>query len=62
MNKKGIEQSLVILLFVLVLVTFSFAERDSKRLDHQYKTAQLLQKKKPAATVRLLPSALPLSR
>jgi hypothetical protein len=44
MKRQGIERSLVILLFVLVLVVFSFAERDSRKLDRLYKTAQLIQK------------------
>lgn len=44
MNKRGIEKNIVILLFVLVLVVFSFAERDSKKLERLYTTAQLLQK------------------
>ena len=42
MNKKGIERNLVVLLFVLVLVVFSFAERDSKKIERLYTTAQLL--------------------
>ena len=44
MNKKGIERNIVVLLFILVLVVFSFAERDSKKLERIYNTAQLLQK------------------
>lgn len=42
MNKKGIERNIIVLLFVLVLVVFSFAERDSKKLEKLYTTAQLL--------------------
>lgn len=42
MNKRGIERNLVVLLFVLVLIVFSFAERDSKKIEHLYTTAQLL--------------------
>ena len=42
MNKKGIERNIVVLLFVLVLVVFSFAERDSKKLERLYITAQLI--------------------
>jgi len=42
MNKKGIERNIVVLLFVLVLVIFSFAERDSKKLERLYTTAQLI--------------------
>jgi hypothetical protein len=43
MNKKGIERNIVVLLFVLVLVVFSFAERDSKKIERLYTTAQILQ-------------------
>lgn len=56
MKRKGIEKSLVILLFVLVLAVFSFAERDSKKLDRLYKTAQLLQKNERTPTVHLTPA------
>lgn len=56
MKRKGIEKSLVILLFVLVLVLFSFAERDSKKLDRLYKTAQLLQKNERTPTVQFPPA------
>lgn len=55
MKRKVIEQSLVVLLFVLVLIVFSFAQRDSKKLDQLYKVAQLLQEKIPAHTVLLPP-------
>jgi hypothetical protein len=44
MNKKGIERNVAVMLFVLVLVVFSFAERDSKKLVRFYTTAQLLKK------------------
>ena len=36
MKKIFIEQNLVVLLFILVLVVFSFAERDTKKLDKVY--------------------------
>ena len=42
MNKKGIERNIVVLLFVLVLVVFSFAERDSRKLEKLYTTSQHL--------------------
>lgn len=42
MDKKGLERSLVVTLFVLVLVVFSFAERDSKKIERLYTTAQLI--------------------
>ena len=44
MNKKEIERRLVVLLFILVLVVFSFAERDSKKLEKVYRSAQLMKK------------------
>ena len=44
MSKKGIERNTAAVLFVLVLVVFSFAERDSKKLERLYTTAQLLKK------------------
>lgn len=44
MNKKEIERKLVVLLFILVLVVFSFAERDSKKLERIYRTAHLIKK------------------
>ena len=40
------ERSLAVLLFVMVLIVFSFAERDSKKLDRLYPTVHL--KGKPA--------------
>ena len=30
------ERNLVIVLFVMVIVTFSFAERDTKKIEHLY--------------------------
>jgi hypothetical protein len=47
MTKRGVEKKLVVLLFVLVFVVFSFAERDSKKLHRLYSTAQLLKKGVP---------------
>lgn len=44
MKKEGVEKNLVVLLFVMVLVVFSFAERDSKKLDKLYNTVQLVKK------------------
>jgi hypothetical protein len=42
MNKKVLERKLVVVLFVLVLVVFSLAERDSRKIERLYTTAQLL--------------------
>lgn len=36
MEKAKVERIVVVFLFVLVLVVFSFAERDSKKLDKLY--------------------------
>ena len=44
MTKKRVERNIVALLFVLVLVVFSFAERDSKKLERVYRTAHLIKK------------------
>lgn len=52
MKRIGPEQLMVILLFILVLVVFSFAERDSRKLDRLYKTAQMLHQKGPSPTVQ----------
>jgi hypothetical protein len=30
------ERNLVIVLFVMVIITFSFAERDTKKIEHLY--------------------------
>lgn len=46
MRKKGLEKIIVILLFILVMIVFSFAEKDSRKLDSLYKTAQSLQQQK----------------
>jgi hypothetical protein len=57
MKKKVLEQLIVILLFILVLVVFSFAERDSRKLDRLYKTAQLVQKKVSTHTTQAPPAS-----
>ncbi|HEX8315443.1 MAG TPA: hypothetical protein VF609_10635 [Flavisolibacter sp.] len=59
MNKKGTERNIIALLFVLVLVVFSLAERDSRKLEKLYTTAQLLHKSSkasPEVAAELLPS------
>lgn len=53
----GLEQLIVIVLFIVVLVVFSFAERDSRKLDRLYKTAQQVQKKFFTHTVQAVPAA-----
>jgi hypothetical protein len=58
MNRNSIENVLVIFLFVMVLVVFSFAQKDSKKLDRLYNTSQLIQKQAPVHTVQApLPTA-----
>ena len=44
MNRAALEKNLVVFLFILVLVIFSFAERDSKKLDEMYATSQPVEK------------------
>ena len=41
MNKALLEKNLVVILFILVLVVFSFAQEDSKKLDRVYKSTTL---------------------
>lgn len=48
MTKRRFEKNLVVLLFVGVLVVFSFAQRDSKKMERLYHSAKLLKKSKPA--------------
>ncbi|MFN2458010.1 MAG: hypothetical protein ABR502_07410 [Chitinophagaceae bacterium] len=38
MRKSKVERSIVVVLFIMVLVVFSFAQRDSKKLDNLYTT------------------------
>ena len=38
MKKALAERNIVVLLFVLVLIVFSFAQRDSKKLEKLYST------------------------
>lgn len=55
MSKKGFEQLIVVLLFILVMIVFSFAEKDSRKLDRLYNTTQLVQKKNAMHTVQVSP-------
>jgi hypothetical protein len=54
--KKGVERGLIVFLFTLVLVMFSLAQRDSRKLDRIYQTAAAIQQKNPAQVVQALPS------
>lgn len=55
MNKKGIERNVIALLFVLVLVAFTFAQRDSQKLAKLYTTAQHIKKSPQTPTVVVAP-------
>jgi len=41
MNSTATERKIVVALFVLVLITFSLAQHDSKRLERLYTTTAL---------------------
>lgn len=58
MKKKIVEQKMVFLLFVLVLIVFSFAQRDTQKLDRLYQTAQTVQKTTLLQTVQAPPAAV----
>jgi hypothetical protein len=53
MNKATLERNFAALLFVLVLIAFSFADRDSKKLEQLYKqnssASQFVKKDVPVA-------------
>lgn len=51
------ERNLVVVLFVLVLITFSFAQRDSKRLDRLY-TVKFDKKTNVAAVKNVVPEVI----
>lgn len=59
MTRQGLEKGLVALLFVMVLVVFSFAERDAKKIERLYTTAQALKKSShpPSSDVANAPHA-----
>jgi hypothetical protein len=42
MKKVILEKGLILILFALVLVVFSFAEKDSKKLDQLYTTSSVI--------------------
>ena len=62
MKRAVIERNIVVVLFVLVLIAFSFAERDSKKLDQLYiKRAESLtpeKKEKSMGTLEDAPAKL----
>jgi hypothetical protein len=40
MKRVILERNIAVILFILVLVAFSFADRDSKKLDQLYKRTE----------------------
>jgi hypothetical protein len=40
MKRALVERNIAVILFILVLIVFSFAERDSKKLAQLYKTGR----------------------
>jgi hypothetical protein len=50
MKRAIVERNIVVVLFVLVLVLFSFAERDSKKLKQLYTVAATAVQKLASAT------------
>jgi hypothetical protein len=54
MKKTIIERNIAVALFLLVLIVFSFAERDSKKLNQLYskklKTSQVVKKENKLAS------------
>lgn len=55
MKRNLLEKSLVIVLFVLVMIVFSFAERDTQKLfeKHNTKSTVELRQNKPAYTAEI---------
>ncbi len=47
MKRTVLEKSFVILLFVLVMVTFAFAERDTQKLFEKYNKKSTVETPKP---------------
>ena len=51
MKRTLIERNLVVVLFAVVLVVFSFAERDSKKFEEKFLTAAQIIKKATMASL-----------
>jgi hypothetical protein len=45
MKRALLERNIVVVLFILVLVTFSMAQRDSKKIEKIYTVAELVRQK-----------------
>ena len=56
MNRAALERKIVVVLFMLVLIVFSFAERDTKKLDPFYRGTESF---KPQTRETNLASATP---
>jgi len=51
MKRALVERNLVVFLFVIVLVVFSFAERDTQKLIQFYNSRNTTEIKAPASTL-----------
>ncbi|MEO6069949.1 MAG: hypothetical protein ABIN57_07180 [Chitinophagaceae bacterium] len=54
MKRALLERNIVVVLFVLVLITFSMAQRDTEKIEHLYTSG--IQKKAKLAAVRPEPA------
>ena len=59
MKSTPAEWRLVAILFLLVFIVFTLAERDSKRLEHLYTSFQLNKKENVALDQKTTPTLLP---
>jgi hypothetical protein len=57
MKRALVERNLVVVLFILVLVIFSLAERDSKKMEQMYNSTVVIKKSSNETMVRLQASA-----
>jgi hypothetical protein len=55
MKRALVERNIAVILFILVLILFSFAERDSRKLDRIYTSARTETAQKLAVETPLLP-------
>jgi hypothetical protein len=53
MNRALLEKNLVIVLFILVMIVFSLAERDSKKIEKFYTASKLIQEGSNLATTEI---------
>jgi len=51
MKRALVERNIVVVLFVIVLVVFSFAERDTRKLIEFYNSRSTTEIKSPASTL-----------